>query len=64
MLRVTIKNLDEENDLLLCGIEKEIEQVLLGSTRKKDKMYRYVLRPGEEQDFNIQESQILGLEQL
>lgn len=65
MLIVKVKNLDEENALLLSGIEKESEQpIMFGISPKKNKMYRYVLRAGEQQDFKIQENQILGLEQL
>ncbi len=64
MLTVKIKNLNKENDLLLSGVEKEPEQAFFGSTPKKDRIYRYVLRPGEEEEFKIQKTQLLGLEQL
>ncbi len=62
-MNVYIKNINENTDILITGMNKNIEAPLFGD-KEKPSIERFVLRPGENQEYSIADDQVLGIEQL
>ena len=61
-MKFLIKNTDKESSMLLSAIEKDSEYKIpfIGENKPE----RVVLRPGEENNFTLNDNYLLGIEKL